>query len=66
MMGDTYDVDAEAGVPAGEGESWAEAADRLRRYGRDEQDWHYCVCGARFRTRRAALRCCSESARGNQ
>ena len=48
----------EIGVEAGEGESWAEAAGRLR--DRDDDRWHYCICGARYRSRAAALRCCGD------
>lgn len=46
------------GVAKGDGESWPEVAERLR--GRDDDRWHYCVCGARFRSRGPALLCCSE------
>jgi len=53
------DVDIEdIGVAKGEGESWSEVADRLR--SRDDDRWHYCVCGARYRSRGAALLCCGE------
>jgi len=48
----------EIGVAKGEGELWGEVADRLR--GRDDDRWHYCVCGARYRNRRPALQCCSQ------
>ncbi|GCF13219.1 hypothetical protein Harman_11540 [Haloarcula mannanilytica] len=45
-------------IGVADGESWADAAARLR--GRDDDRWHYCVCGARYRSRGPALRCCSE------
>ncbi|MFC7026381.1 hypothetical protein ACFQJ5_16735 [Halomicroarcula sp. GCM10025324] len=48
----------EIGVEAGAGESWAQAAGRLR--DRDDDRWHYCICGARYRSRGAALRCCGD------
>lgn len=45
-------------IGVADGESWAETAERLR--GRDDDRWHYCVCGARFRSRGPALQCCSD------
>jgi len=52
-----YDIE-DLGVAKGEGESWAEVVERLR--GRDDDRWHYCICGARYRSRGPALLCCSE------
>jgi len=46
------------GTTKANGESWGEVADRLR--DRDDDRWHYCACGARYRSRGPALRCCSE------
>ncbi|RLM34086.1 MULTISPECIES: hypothetical protein [unclassified Haloarcula] len=45
-------------IGVADGESWAETAERLR--GRDDDCWHYCVCGARYRSRGPALKCCSD------
>jgi len=45
-------------IGVADGESWAEAAARLRK--RDDDRWHYCICGARYRSRGPALLCCSE------
>lgn len=53
-----YDLDlSEMGVPRGEGESWSDVAGRRRDRGRE---WYRCVCGARYRGRRPALRCCGD------
>jgi hypothetical protein len=39
--------------------------DRLRADG-GTCDWYRCTCGARYRSRSAALRCCSGHSRGTQ
>ncbi|KOX92802.1 hypothetical protein AMS69_10080 [Haloarcula rubripromontorii] len=52
-----YDIE-DIGVPKGDGESWRAVVARLR--SRDDNRWHYCVCGARYRNRGPALRCCSD------
>jgi hypothetical protein len=58
MPENDYGIDVEEiGVPRGDGESWDEAADRLRR---ERDRWFVCPCGAAYRSRRAALRCCSD------
>jgi len=55
----TLELDLEEiAVAKEDGESWAETAERLR--ARDDDRWHYCVCGARYRSRGPALRCCSD------
>ncbi|MBV0925030.1 PadR family transcriptional regulator [Halomicroarcula limicola] len=34
--------------------------------GREIEEWHHCVCGARYRSRSAALRCCGDRFGGEQ
>lgn len=58
MSEEKYGIDIEEiGVPRGEGESWQEAAERLRR---EREHWFACPCGAAYRSRRAAIRCCED------
>jgi len=56
-MPNAADIDIED-IGVADGESWGEAAERLR--DRDDDRWHYCICGARYRSRGPALRCCSD------
>lgn len=59
-MTDTeYDIDlSEVGVPRGEGESWDNLAERLRRERRPSFDC--ALCGEWHDSRGDAVRCCSE------
>jgi len=53
-----YGIDIDdVGVPNEEGETWDELAQRLRR---ERNRWFYCACGAGYRSRRPAVRCCSD------